>query len=324
MEGLVGTVLVTGGTGSLGKATLLTAEREKWPVKFVIFSRDETKQSNLRKRFPQHRYILGDVAKYSDIGSAVRGTKPETILHYAAYKQVPAAQNNVNVTIETNIIGSQNVVNAALEYGVKQVVASSTDKACQSVNVYGNSKAAMECVFQDANKWGSTTFHLARYGNVVASNSSVIPFFLDQIKSGGPITVTDKRMTRFWISLKTAVGLICEALKQEPGIIVVPKAPALNVWTLAEYLRYEYGTSTIEIKDVGIRPGEKLHECMVSEAESFHTLDRALDPYFYIYPPTTEVHSWGTPFSYSSNEPGNWLMWEDMKKLIEESRELGS
>lgn len=319
-----GKILITGGTGSLGKATLLTAERENWPAKFVIFSRDETKQGNLRKRFPQHQYILGDVAKESDINSAVRGTRPDIILHYAAYKQVPAAQNNVNATIETNVIGSQNVVNAALEYGVKQVVASSTDKACESVNAYGSSKHLMECVFQDANKWGLTTFHLARYGNVVSSNASVIPFFMEQIARGGPITVTDKRMTRFWISLAEAVQLIQSALRQKPGIIVVPKAPAMSVWQLAEYMRYEYGSTEIIIEDVGIRPGEKIHESMVSEAESFHTEDHHAALCFFIHPPTSGFKSWGVPFSYTSDQPQSWLTWVDMKKLIETSKGLGS
>lgn len=319
-----GKILITGGTDSLGKATLITAERENWPAKFVIFSRDETKQGNLRKRFPQHQYILGDVAKYSDISSAVRGTKPDIILHYAAYKQVPAAQNNVNATIETNVVGSQNVVSAALEYGVKQVVASSTDKASQSINAYGSGKHLMECIFQDANKWGMTTFHLARYGNVVSSNASVIPFFMEQIKAGGPITVTDKRMTRFWISLAEAVGLIQTALRQNPGVIVVPKAPSMSVWQLAEYMRDEYGNHDIEIKDIGIRPGEKIHESMVSEAESFHTEDNFAALHFYIHPPTSGFKSGYPPYSYTSDQPQHWLKWEEMKKLISISKELGS
>ena len=325
MSGLEGKVLITGGTGSLGRATMLMAEQNKWDAEFIIFSRDESKQSNLRKRFPNHKYFLGDVAKLSDISNVVRGVQPDVILHYAAYKQVPSSMCNVSATIETNVIGSQNVVEAALQYGVKKVVASSTDKACGcGANAYGVSKSLMEHVFQDANKWGITSFHLARYGNVVASSGSVFPFFKEQIKAGGPITVTDRRMTRFWISLKRAVELILIALNQEPGVIVVPRAPAMSVWELAECMRKEYGNPHIPIIDVGIRPGEKIHEGMVSEAESFHTLGTRNSPHFLIYPPLTETRSSEAPFSYTSDFPSGWLDWEGMKVLIKESKELGS
>ena len=325
MTGLEGKVLITGGTGSLGKATLLLAEREKWTAKFIIFSRDETKQGQLRKRFPQHLYYLGDVAKYDDIASVVRGTKPQTILHYAAYKQVPAAQNNVKATVATNVLGSQNVVNAALEYKVEQVVASSTDKAAECVNAYGSSKHLMECLFQDANKWNLTRFTLARYGNVVSSNSSVIPFFAEQLKQGGPLTITDKRMIRFWISLKEAVGLILRAAEQYRGVIVVPRAPSMSIWTLANHMKREYpGGQHINVVETAIRPGEKLVECMVTQAESFHTLTDG--KYFYIYPPgmPNPVFNDKAPFTYTSDEPDHWLLWDEMKELIKESKDLGS
>lgn len=323
MTGLTGKILITGGTGSLGKATLLLAEQEEWNAEFVIFSRDETKQGKLRRRFPQHTYLLGDVAKYPDIASAVRGTKPDIILHYAAYKQVPAAQNNVHATVETNVLGSQNVVNAALEYGVKQVVASSTDKAAESVNAYGSSKHLMECLFQNGNKWGITSFHLARYGNVVASNSSVIPFFKEQLTAGGPLTVTDFRMVRFWISLREAVELILRALEQKPGVIVVPKAPSMYIKKLAEcMIQNTLGCKDIKVKELKIRPGEKLVECMVTKAESFHTLQDA--DYFYIYPPTSDMFNAKAPFTYTSDNPMNWLTWPGMLQLIAESNELGS
>lgn len=325
MAPLNGRVLITGGTGSLGVATLLTAEKNGWPVEFIIFSRDETKQSNLRKRFPQYQYHLGDVAKYDDIASVVRGTEPETILHYAAYKQVPAAQNNVKATIETNVLGSLNVVNAALEYRIDQVVASSTDKAAESVNAYGSGKHLMECLFQDANKWGKTSFHLARYGNVVSSNSSVIPFFAEQLLLGGPLTVTDRRMIRFWISLKEAVNLILLALDQSPGVITVPRAPAMSVWDLADSMRKEVaGGQHIKIKELSIRPGEKLVESMVTKAESFYT--KTDGRYYYIYPPVSsnKVFNSAAPFAYTSDKPDHWLTWAEMKQLIQESKELGS
>ena len=320
-----GRFLITGGTGSLGKATLIRANQEGWDADFIIFSRDETKQGSLRKEFPQYRYFLGDVAKYSDIDDVVRGTKPDAILHYAAYKQVPAAQNNVNATIATNVQGSQNVVRAALAHNVKQVIASSTDKACQCVNAYGAAKNLMECIFQDANKWNSqlSTFNLARYGNVVSSNSSVIPFFKQQIKAGGPVTITDFRMVRFWISLWQAVELILEAGCADPGVIVVPKAPIMNILDVAKYLIREADKEEkIEIKDIGIRPGEKIHECMVSEAESFHTIDKG--KYFHIYPPNAGVFNPSAPFSYTTENADRQLTDKQMAELIRKSKELGS
>lgn len=306
-------VLVTGATGSLGKALLMRAKENNWNVDFVIFSRDETKQGKLKQQYPEYRYVLGDVAKYNDVKRAMRGV--DLVFHFAAYKQVPSAQNNVPATIETNVIGSQNVVDAAVECGVEKVVASSTDKACQSVNVYGQSKAVMEAIFQHGNTLGDTTFHLARYGNVICSNSSVIPLFEKQAKEGGPLTVTHQDMTRFWISLDRAVDLVLHALNQTPGTIVVPKAGAMSVYEVAKAVANMYFDTTIdvtgdskyykftlpvtsEIKITGIRAGEKIHEAMVSDAESFYVHQD--EEHFYINPPTSEVinHDY---FSYTSD-----------------------
>lgn len=323
MAGLSGRIFVTGGTGSLGKATLLLAEREGWNAEFIIFSRDEAKQSKLRKQFPQHTYILGDVAKKDDVRSSVRGIRPKYILHYAAYKMIPSSQVNSNATIWTNIVGSQNVVEAALEYGVNKVIASSTDKACQSINFYGASKLIMEGVFQDANKWGTTSFHLARYGNVVSSNSSVVPFFREQIAKGGPVTITDLQMTRFWISLREAVDLILRASKTSPGVIVVPKAPVMSVWDVANCLIGETGKGgQVKIQTIGIRAGEKIHESMVSEAESYHTEEG--ENHFYIYPPNSKVKTHDVPFSYTTENASRELTDDGFLELIRESKELGS
>lgn len=306
-------LLVTGGTGSLGKALLLRAQEEGWNCDFVIFSRDETKQSQVKALYPQHTYILGDVAKYRDVKRAMQDV--DVVFHFAAYKQVPAAQNNVPATIETNIMGSQNIVDIAIEEGVQQVVASSTDKACQPVNLYGASKAVMEALFQYGNKFGKTTFHLARYGNVVASNASVIPLFKKQALQGGPLTVTHREMTRFWITLDEAIDLILLALSKEPGVIVVPKAPAMSVFELAKAIGKD-----LPIKDIGIRPGEKIHEAMLSEAESFHTTED--DRHFFIFPPTLSIDpTRQQACSYTSDNPQRELSKTEILRMIADTQE---
>lgn len=282
-------ILITGGTGSLGQALLRRIHGE--PYEITIFSRDETKQSILKARYPEYRYILGDVAKLRDVKRAFKDI--DIVFHFAAYKQVPSAQNNVPATVETNIVGSQNVVDAAIECGVKQVVASSTDKATNPANAYGASKYIMEAIFQDANKYNGTTFHLARYGNVVGSNASVIPLFLRLKENDQPITVTHPDMTRFWITIDTAVDLVIAALKTAPGIIVVPKAKSMSLMNLAKMF-----SDNIQI--TGIRAGEKLHESMVSETESFHAVDGK--DFFYINPPTSNYYNNNAPFTYTSDK----------------------
>jgi len=300
-------ILLTGGTGSLGKAVLARAGREKWDVEFVIFSRDETKQSLLKTKYPQHTFVLGDVARYLDLKRAMRDI--DVVFHFAAYKQIPSSQNNISATIQTNIIGSQNVVDAAIDNGVKQVVASSTDKAMSPENFYGVSKKSMEYIFQDANKYNGTRFHLARYGNVLASNQSVAPLFRQQAANGGPLTVTDRRMTRFWLSLDEAIDLILLALQVEPGLIVVPKAPAMSVWELAQAM-----SDGCEVIETGIRAGEKLHEGMISEAESFYVEDH--ENHFYIHPPTSDYRNANAPFSYTSDKPSRFLTRGEVLHLL--------
>lgn len=292
-------ILITGGTGSLGNALL---NRIYGTCNITVLSRDETKQGITRSKYPNCRYILGDVANIDDLELAFRGI--DIVYHFAAYKQVPSSQNNVSATINTNILGSKNVAIAAIKNNVKQVVASSTDKACAPVNMYGISKAAMECIFQDANKYGPTTFHLARYGNVVASNASVVPLFRKQAANGGPLTVTDMDMTRFWISIETAVDLVQHALNTSPGIIVVPAAKAMNIVDVARTIGGE-----LPIKEIGIRPGEKMHESMISEAESFYTEFNDHDAYnvqhidtlMYIHPHSDSFRCGSAPYTYNSN-----------------------
>lgn len=284
-------ILITGGTGSLGKALLSRAELEDWNTEFVIFSRDETKQSLLKKRFPQHKYVLGDVAKYRDIYRALKGV--QVVFHFAAYKQVPSAQNNIPATIETNVTGAQTLVDAAIDAGVQKVVASSTDKACACVNAYGASKFIMESIFQHANNNGDTTFHLARYGNVIYSNGSVCPLFEQQVKQGGPLTITSEKMTRFWMTIDQAVDTILFALRQDAGIVSVPKIKAMSLLETAKAIG-----PTTEIKITGIRAGEKIHEDLISEAESFRT--EVKDGWFLIHPHTSRYLNSLAPFTYRS------------------------
>lgn len=284
-------VLITGGTGSLGRAVLRRAEREQWNTEFVIFSRDETRQSQLKAEYPKYEYFLGDISNPNDVFRAMR-RKIDVVFHFAAYKQVPSAQNNVPATINTNIAGTQIVVDAALNAGVKHVIASSTDKACEPVNLYGVSKAAMEAIFQHANRYRETAFHLARYGNVVCSNASVIPLFERQIKAGGPVTITHPDMTRFWITIDTAIDLILAAYSQPPGVIVVPKAKAMSVSDTAKAL----GPNTPQVV-VGIRAGEKIHESLIGASESSFTRQDA--KHFYVYPYGSGVQN-DEQFTYTS------------------------
>lgn len=305
-------VLITGATGSLGRALIKRLYKEDKCKEIIVFSRDETKQGKLRKQYPDLSYVLGDVSRLSDLELAFRGV--DVVYHFAAYKQVPSAQNNVLATLETNINGSRYVARAAIMNDVEQVVASSTDKACEPVNMYGVSKRAMENIFQDANKHGPTTFHLARYGNVVCSNASVIPLFKEQRDKGGPITITHDEMTRFWITLDTAVDLVNHALLSDPGTIVVPKAGAMSIYALAKM----FATGGLEIKEIGIRAGEKVHEYMVAEAESFHTMET--EDLFYIYPPTSDYVSSSAPFVYTSKDAPA-ISPTEMLRMIEQYEE---
>lgn len=307
-------VLITGGTGSLGRATLHRARQENWNSEFVIYSRSEEKQSKLRLQFPNAHYILGDIRDQEHLQLALRDV--DVVLHYAAYKQIPAAQVNVDEVVKTNVIGSKNVALAALNAGVERVVAASTDKACSPVTAYGYSKALMESLFQEYNTWGDTIFTLARYGNVVCSAASVIPLFLKQKAAGGPLTITDARMTRFWISLSYAVDLILEALQQPAGYVVVPKAPAMKVIDIAKAMG-----EGLPIKTIGMRAGEKIHEAMVNLSESSRTLMD--NEFFYIPPPDYPVvHN--ELWEYTSDAPSYWLTWLEMEQMIQIAKELGS
>lgn len=291
------TVLVTGGTGSFGKKFAETMLRDYHPKKLIIFSRDELKQHEMRVAGFDHasmRYFIGDVRDLDRLRRAMHDV--DIVVHAAALKQVPACEYNPMEAILTNVIGGKNVIEAALDMGVKRVMALSTDKAVSPINIYGATKLCAEKLFVQSNAYAggtSTRFSCVRYGNVVGSRGSVIPLFLEQ-RQNGTITVTDPRMTRFWITLEQGVRFVVNCIERmHGGEVFVPKIPSMSLMDLAKMVVPE-----AEIKFINIRPGEKLHEALISEDEARQTLE--FDDMFVVQP----AHAW-------------WLndYWKDGKAL---------
>ncbi len=282
------TVLVTGGTGSFGqKFTQLALERYKLR-RLIIFSRDELKQFEMRSRFPEEkyreiRYFIGDVRDKERLHRALDGV--DIVVHAAAIKQVPAAEYNPLEAIKTNILGAANILDVAIDRNVEKVIALSTDKAANPINLYGATKLCSDKLFVAANAYSGnhrTKFSVVRYGNVVGSRGSVIPFFL-KMKKTGTLPITDSRMTRFWITLEQGVQFVFTCLdKMQGGEIFVPKIPSMNIMDLAAALAPE-----CKHEFVGIRPGEKLHEVLVPEDDARRTLE--LRDFFVIQP---ELNFW--------------------------------
>ncbi|HPB30608.1 MAG TPA: UDP-N-acetylglucosamine 4,6-dehydratase (inverting) [Candidatus Sumerlaeota bacterium] len=268
------TILITGGTGSFGKKFTATILHKYKPRKVIIFSRDEFKQYMMEKEFPcppwPIRYFIGDIRDQERLYRAFEGV--DYVVHAAALKQVPAAEYNPFEAVKTNILGAQNIVNAALDRGVKKVVALSTDKAVSPVNLYGATKLAMEKLMIAANSYAGareTVLSVVRYGNVVGSRGSVIPIFLKMAADGATeLPVTDERMTRFWITLEQGVELVLTALEESVGgEIFIPHIPTMSMNDLAKAILPRGKTRII-----GIRPGEKIHESLVSEDEGRSTV----------------------------------------------------
>jgi UDP-N-acetylglucosamine 4,6-dehydratase/5-epimerase len=260
---LSGTILITGGSGTLGHAIVRTAYAEGWDATFTIYSRSELRQAEMRQQYPRLRYVLGDVRDYDRLSAAVAGH--DLVIHAAAVKRIPEAEQQPQNCIETNVLGSANVVRACLAGGVARCIGISTDKACASITCYGASKRLMEGLFQSAH--GETTFTLVRYGNVVASNGSVIPLWRQQAAAGQPLTITDRRMTRFWMSERDAVRTIEVASTTPGGSIYVPKMGALGIQNMAQIIAP--GCDTVE---TGLRSTEKLHEDLVHPFEGAREL----------------------------------------------------
>ena len=315
-------VLVTGGTGSFGKKFVELMLREYHPHKLIIFSRDELKQHDMRNSgfdHPSLRYFIGDVRDASRLERALSGVT--VVIHAAALKQVPACEYNPFEAIQTNIMGGRNVIDAAINTGVQRILALSTDKAVNPINLYGATKLCAEKMFVQANAYAgaqNTRFSCARYGNVVGSRGSVIPVFLEQRKQG-KITVTDQRMTRFWLTLEQGVRFVLRCIEQmHGGEIFVPKIPSMKLVEIAEAV-----APGCEVEFVGIRPGEKLHEVLVSEDEARNTLE--LPDMFVIQP----AHIWWRKenwqealplpdgFRYTSDTNPHWLTAEELNELIE-------
>lgn len=320
-------VLVTGGTGSFGKKFVeLLLTRFPEIERIVVFSRDELKQFEMAQsypisKFPAIRFFLGDVRDGARLQRAMEGI--DTVIHAAALKQVPAAEYNPFEAIKTNVLGAQNVIEAAMDNGVKRVVALSTDKAAAPINLYGATKLCSDKLFVAANNFkGHRDLRLSvvRYGNVLGSRGSVIPFFLEQRKTG-VIPITDDRMTRFNISLEEGVDLVLYALDNMwGGELYVPKLPSYRITDVAEAIAPECKRVA-----VGIRPGEKIHEEMITETDGLNTIE--LDSHFVILPAAREWEPEAyrkafngrpcpTGFKYNSGENSEWLSVEDLRQLI--------
>ena len=283
-------ILVTGGTGSFGKAFVKTV-LERYPniKRLVIFSRDELKQFEMaqqfsEKEYPAIRYFIGDVRDERRLRRALEGI--DIVIHAAALKQVPAAEYNPFECIKTNVLGAQNVIEAALDSGVRRVVALSTDKAAAPINLYGATKLCSDKLFVAANNIRGTrdiSFSVVRYGNVMGSRGSVIPFFMEKRKTG-VLPITDPEMTRFNITLDDAVNMVLWSIENAwGGEILVPKIPSYRITDLARAIGPD-----CDYPVVGIRPGEKLHEEMITPSDSYHTAD--LGRYYAILPMGTSYN----------------------------------
>ena len=314
-------VLITGGTGSFGKKFTSILMNEYHPEKIIIFSRDELKQHEMRLSGFDHtslRYFIGDIRDLGRLRRAMDGV--DIVVHAAALKQVPACEYNPMEAIKTNINGAQNVIDAALDTGVKKVLAISTDKAVNPVNLYGATKLCAEKLFVQSNSYAGgkfPSFSCTRYGNVVGSRGSVIPVFNKQ-KESGQITITDERMTRFWLTLEQGVRFVITCIEQmKGGEIFVPKIPSMRIMDLAKAV-----APGCEIEFIGVRPGEKLHEALISVNEARHTLD--LENMYVIQPVQAwwKTGNWETGkavaegYSYTSDQNDQWITEEELIKMI--------
>jgi len=321
------TILVTGGTGSFGKKFIETVLDRYQPKKVIVYSRDELKQFEMQHKWPKDnvmRYFIGDVRDYKRLKRAMEGV--DVVIHAAALKQVPAAEYNPFEAVKTNIIGGQNVIDAALSQGVKKVIALSTDKAAAPINLYGATKLTSDKLFIAANNYKGIhdiKLSVVRYGNVMGSRGSVIPFFMKQ-KETGVLPITDERMTRFNITLQEGIEFVLQCLeKMWGGELFVPKIPSYKILDVAKAIAPDCKYETI-----GIRPGEKLHEEMITETDALNSVE--YEKYFVILPSTElwdidkfrkesnssigKMCEFG--FSYNSGTNNDFLTVNDLEGLI--------
>ncbi len=322
-------ILVTGGTGSFGGKFIETVLSKYRPKKLIVYSRDELKQFEMQQIWNTSssspmRYFIGDVRDFDRLKMAMEGV--DVVIHAAALKQVPAAEYNPFEAVKTNIIGGQNVIDAAMQCGVKRVLALSTDKAAAPINLYGATKLASDKLFIAGNNYigtKDTRFSVVRYGNVMGSRGSVIPFFLKQ-REKGIIPITDDRMTRFNITLEYATDFVLQCLERMlGGELFVPKIPSYQIMDLAKAVAPD-----CRIEIVGIRPGEKLHEEMITENDAINTLE--YKSYYAIIPPHLQerfnepggearevpVRRCSYGFAYNSGSNSDFLSVDDLRSLI--------
>jgi UDP-N-acetylglucosamine 4,6-dehydratase/5-epimerase len=316
------TIFITGGSGSFGHALVGYLLASRKPKKVIVYSRDEHKQVNMARRYddPRMRFYIGDVRDLSRLQMAMR--EADIVVHAAALKHVPVAEYNPMECVQTNVIGADNVVRAALDCGVQRVIALSTDKACSPLNLYGASKLISDKIFVASNNIAGsrpTRFAVVRYGNVVGSRGSVVNVFKEMIAAGAKsLPITDERMTRFWITLQQGVEFVISCLENmHGGELFVPKIPSMRVVDLARVLAPD-----LPFQRIGIRPGEKLHEVMITADDARECID--LGDRFVVQPqlPFWDVHSYrdaGTPvpenFSYSSDTNGMWLSDDELRAM---------
>ena len=320
-------ILVTGGTGSFGKKFIEVMLKEYQPAKLIVFSRDEQKQHEMRQAgfdHPNLRYFIGDIRDAARLRRAFEGV--DFVVHAAALKQVPACEYNPMEAVKTNILGSSNVIDAALDAGVERVIALSTDKAVNPINLYGATKLAAEKLFVQSNAYAggrASRFACVRYGNVVGSRGSVVPVFLRQ-REEGAITITDERMTRFWITLEQGVRFVIRCLEEmHGGEVFVPKIPSMKVIDLARVVAPQ-----AEINVIGIRPGEKLHEVLISEDEARTVVE--LDDMYVVQPAEAlwfgrdwekQGKAINDEFRYASNNNTEWLSADEIGGIVDQVEE---
>ena len=323
-------ILITGGTGSFGKKFIETVLRQYSPARIIVYSRDEYKQDIVKKKFIKEfpdkahilRFFIGDVRDKDRLYRAFRGV--DYVIHAAAMKQVPACEYNPFEAIKTNIHGAQNIVDAAIDCGVKKVVALSTDKAVNPINLYGGTKLVSDKLFISANAYTGekgAVFSVVRYGNVADSRGSVIPYFESLLDQGtNELPITDFEMTRFWITLEQGVALVFKALEESKGgETYISKIPSFKITDLALAMK-----DGVQLKEVGIREGEKLHEVMITKDDSSHTFE--YDKHYIIYPNfewwnfesnfTSGGEKIDRGFEYHSGNNTEWLSFEDLKKEL--------
>ncbi len=325
------TVLITGGTGSFGRRFVRHALERSQPRKLIVLSRDELKQSEMRQEFGDHpilRFFLGDVRDRDRLLRAFQGV--DVVIHAAALKQVPAAEYNPFECVRTNVLGAQNVIDAAIERGVRRVIALSSDKAANPVNLYGATKLVSDKLFVAGNTYaslGDTQLAVVRYGNVMGSRGSVVPLFRN-LRATGRLPITDARMTRFWITLEQAVAFVLKALvRMRGGEIFVPKLPSMRITDLAAAV-----APGCELDEVGIRPGEKLHEMMITAEDARKAIEYddhyVIQPAFPWWSDELALENGGRPvadgFVYASNTNDRWLTIDELRALAEEPAPLAT